>query len=116
MRLGKYDEAIKHFEEFDSDDMFLSSEAIGCIGDAYMEKGQTEEAIKYYIKAANNNSNNFTSPFFLMKAAFAYEDIKNYEKALEIYENIKKDYFKSSEAREVDKYISRVKELLGKDN
>ena len=49
-----------------------------------------------------------------MKAGLIYEEQKKLEDALKIYERIQKDFFKSYEGRDIEKYISRVKSLLNK--
>ncbi len=108
LRTGKWDLAIESLEDFDSDDMFLSTMAVGMIGDAYMEKGDAEQAIEYYLKAANKNPNKFTSPTFLKKAGFAEEDRGHKEDALKLYEQIKVDYPESQDAAQIDKYITRA--------
>ena len=112
LKLGKFEQAIPLLEGFDSDDMIVAPMAIGAIGDAYMELGKTEEGIKYYLKAADKNENNFSSPMFLLKAAFAYEDLNKYKEALDTYELIRTKHFRSQEGREVEKYIARVKALM----
>lgn len=108
LRTGQWDLAIESLEDFDADDMFLSSMSIGMVGDAYMEKGMVDEAIDCYMKAANKNPNKMTSPAFLKKAAFAEEDRGNKEAALALYEQIKVDYPESSDAAQIDKYITRA--------
>lgn len=108
LHTGKYKEAIEHLKEFESDDMFVGTIAIGAIGDAYMELNQADEAISYYLKAAQRDPNVFTSPIYLKKAGIAYEDKKQNDKALEIYRQIKKDYPNSPEAALIDKYIARA--------
>jgi tetratricopeptide (TPR) repeat protein len=108
LQTGQYDLAIETLEDFDTDDKFLSSMTIGLIGDAYMEKGETDEAIDHYLKAARKNANKMTSPVFLKKAAFAYEDKGEKDEALKLYEQIKADYPDSQEAAQIDKYIARA--------
>jgi len=108
LRTGKYEEAIEELKEFDSDDMFLSAIATGAIGDAHMELGQKEEAINYYLKAAQKNSNKLTSPFYLKKAWMAYEDLGRKEDARKVYEQIKTEYNDSYEAGQIDKFIART--------
>lgn len=108
---GDFKSAINHLEKFKSKDYILKAMAIGAIGDAYMELGDNEKAVKNYLKAANLNTNEFSTPTFLMKAGMAYEFMKNYPEALKIYENLKKEYPRSNEGREMDKYIARVKGL-----
>ena len=68
-------------------------------------------AIKFYLSAAEKSTNTFTTPLFLKKAAFGYELKANYPEALALYERLKSEYAKSNEAREIEKYIARVKVL-----
>jgi tetratricopeptide (TPR) repeat protein len=109
LQQGKYDEAIEHLNNFDSDDIILSAVAIGAIGDANFELGKIDEAIKFYMKAADKNTNNFSTPLYLKKAGMAYEGQSNYAEALKLYERIKKEFGKSTEGREIEKYIARAK-------
>ena len=112
LRTGKFDEAIESLEKFSGKDEMVAPVATGAIGDANMELNKVDDAIKFYLKAAEQSSNDFTTPIFLKKAAFAYEQKANYTEALATYERLKNEYARSSEAREVDKYIARVK-ILG---
>ena len=109
LRKGNFEEAIKYLEEFESDDMMLAAIAVGAIGDANLELNRVEEATKFYLKASDINSNNFTTPLYLKKAALAYESKGNYADALKIYERIQREYVRTGEAREIEKYITRVK-------
>lgn len=111
LRTGKFAEAIESLEKFSGKDEMVAPVATGAIGDAYMELNNVDAAIKFYLKAAEQSNNDFTTPIFLRKAAFAYEQKANYTEALATYERLKNEYAKSSEAREVDKYIARVKTL-----
>jgi tetratricopeptide (TPR) repeat protein len=107
LRTGDYAKAISSLEDFDTDDMFVGSEAIAMIGDAYSEQGNTDKAIEYYLKAAKRNPNKMTSPLYLKKAAFVYEDKGNKADAIKLYEQIKSDFPESQEAADADKYIVR---------
>lgn len=111
LRTGKFEEAIEFLEKFSGKDEMVAPVAIGAIGDANMELNKVDEAINFYLKAAEQSSNSFTTPIYLKKAAFAYEQKANYTEALATYERLKNEFSKSSEAREVDKYIARVKTL-----
>jgi tetratricopeptide (TPR) repeat protein len=109
LRTGQFEKAIEQLQQYNGDDEMISSIAIGAIGDAHMELNKIDEAVKYYLKAAENKNNGFTTPLFLKKAGFAYELQNNFAEALNLYERIKKEYSRSTEAREIDKNIAKVK-------
>lgn len=109
LRTGDYDNAIKYLENYKSDDMSVSIVAKGATGDAYMEKGDVEKAISFYKKAVSN-TNDFLSPVYLMKLGMAYESQNKNAEAEEAYTRIKTDFSQSREARQIEKYITRVKQ------
>jgi len=109
LKLGKYDEAINYLEKFSSDDKMVGPVAKGAIGDAFVGLNQLEDALDYYMKAANLNQNDFTTPLYLMKAGNVAMELKNYSKAQDIFEGIKNDFPKSAEAQSIDKFIERAK-------
>jgi tetratricopeptide (TPR) repeat protein len=105
LRLGEYENAIEHLKKFDSNDKLVSVIALGALGDAYVELGEINKAVTFFVKASNKSKNDFTSAIFLKKAGLAYEALNNYKKAVLMYEKIKKLYPNSEEARDIDKYI-----------
>ncbi len=111
---GDYEAALNYLEDFSAKDKMLSSISQGVIGDVYSDKDDYEKALKYYLKAADKNPNDFTSPLYLMKAARVYEFQKKYDKALELYERIQKEYPRSNEGANIQKYIAKVKTITGK--
>lgn len=114
LKMGEFDNAISHLEKFKSKDEIVSCMAIGAIGDAYLEKGDTDKALNQYIKASENKENTFTTPLFLMKSGLVHELKGEWDKALAVYTTIKKDYYKSFEAQEIDKYIARAEAHISK--
>lgn len=111
LRTGQFEKAIEYLQKYDGNDMMVAPVAIGAIGDANMELNKIDEALKYYLKAAEKNSNNFTTPIYLKKAGFAYELKSNYPEALATYDRIKREYPRSNEAKEIEKSIAKVKTL-----
>ncbi len=111
LKKGQYEDAIAHLEEFDVKDQIVAPLAIAGIGDAHLELGKVDEAITYYLKAAEQNNNMFDSPICLKKAGLAYEEKQNYADAIKIYERIKNEYAETTEGREIDKFIARAKVL-----
>jgi len=111
LKLGQYEDAIDYLKAFDKDDKIVSAMALGGIGDAYMELDEPETAVRYYMNAAGHNINNFSTPLFWLKAGWTYEMLGDYDEAVELYNKIYKEYPRSSEAREIEKYIARATAL-----
>ncbi|MDR0754416.1 MAG: tetratricopeptide repeat protein [Prevotellaceae bacterium] len=105
---GNYEDAIDMLKEFNGQDELLQARAYCGIGDAYVELEQYDDAIEYFMKAANYRENDFSAAY-LMKAGLTYEQLGKYAEALEVYEKIKTHYSKTIEAQEIDKYIERAK-------
>jgi len=106
--LGEYDNAISYLSKFKGKDMILSSMAIGLQGDAHAAQDDLSTAIDYYMRAANNSSNDYTSPLFLYKAGLAMEAEGNYSGAKDAYQTIKDKYPESTQGRTIEKFITRV--------
>ncbi|MCF8230472.1 MAG: tetratricopeptide repeat protein [Bacteroidales bacterium] len=111
LKQGDFETAIDYLQDFESEDQVIGPMALGAMGDAYIELGEPEKAVNYYLKAANTHINEFVTPIFLMKAGWAYEENGNYDKALRIYKRIKKDFNRSNEARDIERYIERAEAM-----
>ncbi|REE79945.1 tetratricopeptide repeat protein [Lutibacter oceani] len=109
LKLKNYKEAINYLEDFSSEDELLGPTAKGAIGDAFADINQPEDALDYYLKAANLRDNNFSTPLYLFKAANTAMDIEKFDKALELFNRIKKEYPNSQEAKNIDIYINKAK-------
>ncbi|WP_394773312.1 tol-pal system YbgF family protein [Flavobacterium sp.] len=105
LNTGKFDDAIKYLGDFKSDDLILSALAKGAIGDAYSQKNQQKEALDYYVKAAESNKNDFTTPRFLLKAGKTALALGQKEDALKYLTDIKDNYDTTPEAASVDVLI-----------
>ncbi|MFI5204458.1 MAG: tol-pal system YbgF family protein [Flavobacteriales bacterium] len=114
LNTGDYKNALKSLEDCSFDDDLVGSIAIGSQGDALMELNKVNDAIEKYEEAANRNENDFTTPLYLKKAAFGYEQKGQYKKAAEIYERIFRDFEHTTEGRDIEKYLARAKNLGGK--
>lgn len=114
LRLGKYQDAIDLLKSYDANDMIIGPLSVIAIGDAYVELNNLDEGAKYYRKAADMNSNEFTAPTALMKAGGVYEAQGKYQDAVDVYKIIKDKYSKTTEARDIDKYIARATMKAGK--
>ena len=105
LNTGKYTEAIEYLGKFKSEDIVLSAMAKGAIGDAYSQKNQPKEALDYYLKAAESDKNDFTTPRFLLKAGKIALGLGNKEDALKYFTDIKDNFESSPEAASVDVLI-----------
>jgi tetratricopeptide (TPR) repeat protein len=105
LNTGKYDQAISYLEKFKSEDMVLSTLAIGAIGDAHAQKNQPKEALEFYVKASENNKNEFTTPRFLLKAGQTALGLNNKADALKYFTEIKEKYEATQEAANIDALI-----------
>lgn len=108
LNLKDYKKAVEHLEEFSSDDEMLQPIALGAIGDSFSELKKVDDALSYYLKAANASDNDFTTPRYLMKhGQLAMMNGKNAD-ALKSFTTIKEKYSTSTEATNIDGYIARV--------
>ena len=111
LNINKYDEAIEHLDNFESDDLILSALAKGAIGDAFLQLEQPNEALNYYSEAASINANSFTTPRFLMKAAITALDLGEAGKAEDFLTRIKEEFPESPQADQVDVYLGQAKAM-----
>ena len=114
LHLGNYDQAIEHLEDFNVNGKIVEPEKYGAIGNAYLEKGNQEEALDYFEKAMNADDNAFTTPLYMSKAAYVYEQQGEYQRAMELYQKIKRQYPNSTPSQDADKNIARLKVLANR--
>ena len=107
--LGQYEDALDYLKDFDTDDLLLAPIVEGAQGDALLELGETDDALKQYKKAYLVSDNELITPVYMMKAASLLESMDELEKALALYEEIKLKYPTSAEGTNIEKFIARVK-------
>jgi len=108
LRQHKFDDAIRYFKKFSSDDKVVSVMALGQIGDAYSELNQYNDAEDYYKKAAYKVDDDLTSPMYLQKAAQLAQYNKKFVEAKQLYEELKQKYPNTQQGRDADKYIAEI--------
>ena len=106
LQQGNYDEAINWLKKYKGKDAFTRPLAEMMLGDAYMEKGETATAAKYYMASAGMADNDITTPTALFKAGMAYLQLGDKAKAADCINKVKQQYPMSTEYQDIDKYIA----------
>lgn len=110
LQLGNYENAIDYLEDFKTDDLLIGSAKYASLGDAYLEIGDLDRAVKSYQEGIDDYPNDFSTPILLKKAGLAYEEMGEYDKAIETYEQIRSEFPDATEARDIEKYIARARQ------
>lgn len=105
LNTGKYDQAIEYLEKFTAKDVMMGPIATGAIGDAYAQKNQPQKALEYYVKAAEANTNDLTTPRYLLKAGQTAYSLGKKADALKYFTEIKDKFENTPEASNIDALI-----------
>jgi TolA-binding protein len=108
LKMGNFAQAEKYLKEFDGKGTMVAEVAKGCLGDALMEQGKTDEGIKAYLDAASNEDNILLAPLYLERAGLAYELKNNTAEAIKMYRKIKDRFPMSQQARNIEKSLARL--------
>lgn len=114
---GNYEEAVKYLNKFSSKDAVLDANAMVLTGDCYVNLKKYDDAISAYQKAVRKaDGNPQIVPRVLLKEANVYDEQKKYDKALECYNIIKKDFsdYRLGNGIDIEAYIAREQARLGK--
>ncbi|WP_439506546.1 tetratricopeptide repeat protein [Sediminibacterium sp.] len=109
LKLGEFDNAVKHLKDFSTDAKQVQLLATGCLGDAYAELNKKEEAIDAYKKAATTFvEDEANSSEYLFRAALLLETTGKTTEALDLYKELKNKFPKTDKGFQADKYIYRL--------
>ena len=111
LRLGDYDQALKYAGKYNGKDQLTPVINEMIKGDAEVEKGNNDAAIKHYNKAAKMDDNPITAPFALFKAGIVYLMNGDNNKALDCFQNVKNNYPSSTLSSEMDAFIAYTQAL-----
>ena len=112
LKLGKYQEAINYLNKFKDNDKLLKARKYGCMGDAYSELGQMDNAIENYKKAGDAVDNSLTTPVYWYRAALALELKGNKKEALELYKKVNTLYPESQEGSAAEIVIAKLEQQV----
>ena len=113
MQKGEYEMALEHYKKADLDDDVLSVMAVGNQGDALVELGRTDEAVKLFEKAAGMRNNEFTTPMYLMKAGILHQQAANWSAAAKAFNRVAKEFPSSTDANTAKKYAGHAEAMGG---
>lgn len=111
LKKKEYDLAIEFLDKYSSNDALVQARAWSLIGDAYTEKEDSENAIKYYKKAAGYLPNDQVSTIYMIKLGLAQELAGKFNDAIDTYDVIIKEYPRSQDASNAKKYKARATSL-----
>ncbi len=113
MQKGEYEMALEHYKKADLDDDVLSVMAVGNQGDALVELGRTDEAVKLFEKAAGMRNNEFTTPMYLMKAGILHQQAANWSAAAKAFNRVAKEFPSNTDANTAKKYAGHAEAMGG---
>ena len=108
MSKGQFAKALEELEGVKVEDTYVSVMAIGLQGDCKSEMKNYEDAAALYIKAAEKQDNDFTTPTYMFKAAFCAEKVNDFNTAVEIYTKIQDNFPDFANQKSIKKYIARA--------
>jgi tetratricopeptide (TPR) repeat protein len=113
MKKEDWNGAIEHYRKAKLGDDVLRVMAVGNIGDALVELGRPEEAVKQFEKAAGMVTNDFTTPMYLLKAGILHQQAGNWKAARKAFERIVKEFPNSSDVSQARKYAGYAEAMGG---
>lgn len=108
LNLKNYESAIQYLDEFSSDDKMLSAISKGGIGDAFTQLEQLDKGLEYYEKAFKANTNDYTTPLYLLKAAKTAIELKKFDVASTYLKRIEDEFSTSEQANETKTLLGLV--------
>ncbi len=115
LKKGEYKKSLDYLDNFNGGDAILGPSTIAAKAACYSGLGEMSKAADLYEKAAKLGENEYTSTYY-QKAAVHYELNKDYSSALSCYETLENKYSATREGQEAEKYIYRLKGLMGELN
>ena len=109
LKLGDFNNAVKHLKDFSTDAKQIQMAAYGCLGDAYAEAGKKDEAIDYYTKASKTFAfDEANSAEYLFRAALLSSTINKNKEAVTLFKELKERFPKTEKGFQADKYINSL--------
>jgi tetratricopeptide (TPR) repeat protein len=107
LNLGRYQEAVDLLKKFSAKGSISPAMKNGALGDAYSELGDLSKARSFYKKAADAESNEILTPYYLLKLGMLDEKNGDNEAAMKAYKRIQSEFPESIQAPSAIKYLGK---------
>ena len=111
-KLGDYASAVKLLEEFDTDDEVMLAQKNGMIGNALTQSNKLEEALPYFVKAAEGTEVETLEVTYYTKAGEIAMSLGKNEDALKYFQTIA-DKYPGNNNGNAEKFAERLKYMVG---
>lgn len=113
MQKSEFEAALDHYKKADLDDNVLGVMAVGNQGDALVELGRVDEAVKQFEKAASMTNNEIIAPMYLMKAGILHQQAANWGAAAKAFKRVATEFPTSMDANTARKYAGHAEAMGG---
>jgi outer membrane protein assembly factor BamD (BamD/ComL family) len=107
-RLGNPEAALDYLDDFEAPEGILGVAPISFRGVLLADLERYEEAAEEFVRAAEWDENESTTPYNLLEAAYAYLEASNRERAEELVDEILNDYSGSEQVTEAERLKGRL--------
>ena len=107
-QLGRYDDALRYFEQYDAGSDILGASALAGQAAIHEQQGDTAEAARLYRRAADAYASAATTPDYLMAAGRNYEAAGDFAEAQEVYQAYLDGYEGTPNAPLVEALLARA--------
>lgn len=107
-KLGNYQEALKYIENYEVPAGIMGVGPLSFHAVIHTELGNHAEAAELYVKAAEWNVNDSTTPYNYLEAANAFHDAGNAEKAQQYAQKIIAEYNNSDQVTEAERLLGML--------
>jgi tetratricopeptide (TPR) repeat protein len=107
-QLGRYDEALEMFEDYDGDRDVLGASALAGQAAIHEQRGEHALAGRLYLRAAEATASAATAPDYLLAAGRGFEAAGDYAEAQGAYERYLEDWDETPNATLARALLARV--------
>ncbi|MBF0597578.1 tetratricopeptide repeat protein [Faecalibacter rhinopitheci] len=111
-KLGDYASAVKLLEEFSTNDEVMLAQKYGMLGNALTQSNKIEEALPYFVKAAEATEVEALEVTYYTKAGEIAMSVGKNDEALKYFEKVA-DKYPGSNNGTAEKFVERLKYSVG---